>query len=88
MNDVYPIEEVTWYCGCIIAGSYIEAYHPERVVRQMGHIQNIPKVPIWPKTKIRDRNGRNYKVEHSITHVFLNDWQSHFLYEKHRGEKT
>lgn len=82
MNDVYPIEEVTWYSGCIIAGSYIEAYHPERVVRQMGHVQKIPKVPILPNVRVRDRSGRNYKVEHSLAQVFLNDWESHLLHKK------
>ncbi|MCI25722.1 putative IMP dehydrogenase/GMP reductase [Trifolium medium] len=41
-----PFEDISWYTGRIMCGSaMICPYLPERVLRQYGHVQSIPRHP-------------------------------------------
>ena len=46
--DLAAIEEVSMYRGTIQIGPCIEPYHPDRVARQFGRVQQIPVEPIRP----------------------------------------
>ena len=43
----------------------VEAYHPERVLRQFGILQRIPGPPLLPAHVSRLRTGAGYKVKFS-----------------------
>ena len=40
-----PFEDVSFYSGYIRCGPIMHAYLPERVLRQLGHVQGIPRSP-------------------------------------------
>lgn len=84
----YPIKEITWFSGCLPCMDIVEAYHPERVVRQMGRVQGIPRPPMVPNVKVRKGDGSYYKVEHTHDHCYLENWRSHLLEEAARGNKV
>jgi len=44
----------------------VEAYHPERVLRQFGIVQRIPGPPLIPAHVSRLRTGAGYKVKFSF----------------------
>ena len=41
----HPLEDICWYSGYIRCGSFMHAHLPERVLRQFGHVQGIPRGP-------------------------------------------
>ena len=43
----------------------VEAYHPERVLRQFGIVQRIPGAPLIPAHVSRLRTAAGYKVKFS-----------------------
>ncbi|MCI54958.1 serine/threonine-protein phosphatase 7 long form-like protein, partial [Trifolium medium] len=40
-----PLEDICYYSGWLRCGNLIVMYLPERVLRQFGHIQTIPRLP-------------------------------------------
>ncbi|KAL3653327.1 hypothetical protein CASFOL_003008 [Castilleja foliolosa] len=42
----YPFSEVSFYSGYLSAHDVVEPYYPERVLRQFGYIQTIPRDPV------------------------------------------
>jgi hypothetical protein len=41
-----PFQDCSWYSGWIMCGTYMIFPHlPERVLRQYGHVQSIPRAP-------------------------------------------
>ncbi|GAU10727.1 hypothetical protein TSUD_424340, partial [Trifolium subterraneum] len=41
-----PFQDISWYSGWIMCGSSMICPHlPERVLRQYGHVQSIPRAP-------------------------------------------
>lgn len=70
-----PENDVCWFYGCIRTLDIEEVYHPNRVVRQLGHVQSIPQSPIPPKVSNRSGKGKQYNV----THDSRDDDFIHFL---------
>jgi len=45
-RDVTPFQDMCWYSGWIMAGKQKMVRHlPERVVRQYGYVQKVPRPP-------------------------------------------
>lgn len=80
MKNFYKFEEVTWFSGCLPCLDIVESYHPERVVRQMGRVQGIPKDVIKPTIRKSKACGTSHD------HCLLTDWKSHVLHDDHRGD--
>ncbi|KAK1257272.1 hypothetical protein QJS04_geneDACA022925 [Acorus gramineus] len=62
-RDSYPLQEYSFFKGCLVANRISEPYLPDRYLRQLGHVQSIPREPIQPdgKTK-RPRLASSYRV--------------------------
>jgi hypothetical protein len=69
-----PFEDISWYSGWIMCGRTIICPHlPERVLRQYGHVQSIPRDPALSASPLlksfqiechfRDYTVRNYVTE-------------------------
>ncbi|XP_021737764.1 protein MAIN-LIKE 1-like [Chenopodium quinoa] len=56
----------TLFTGCIQYRSIIEPYMPDRVVRQLGFVQDIPRSIISPEKAKRPTNLKMYRVEFSF----------------------
>ncbi len=46
---------------------------PERVIRQLGYVQYIPRAPLTPVTQFRGKNAHKYFVERPIAET-CNCW--------------
>lgn len=68
-------DDICWFYGCIRTMEIVETYHPNRVVRQFGHIQSIPQSPIPPTKSARSGNAREY----SVTYASRDDDFIHFV---------
>ncbi|XP_021768509.1 protein MAIN-LIKE 1-like [Chenopodium quinoa] len=55
----------TPFIGCIQYRSIIEPYMPDRVVRQLGFVQEIPRTIIRPEKAKRPTNLKMYRVDFS-----------------------
>lgn len=72
---------VTYYTGCIRYRKIIEPYMPDRVTRQVGLIQTIPRDPIRPDVACRAVSVKQYKVKFSPQAT--KDWENFIACEQH-----
>ncbi|XP_052178680.1 protein MAIN-LIKE 1-like [Diospyros lotus] len=63
----HPLHEIAFFSRCLKCGGVIEPYHPERVLRQFGHKQNIPPPPLSPIEAKRGRATATYKGESAVS---------------------
>ncbi|OVA07425.1 Aminotransferase-like [Macleaya cordata] len=68
----FPLHELAFYSGFLRCHNVIEPYHPDRVMRQFGLVQSIPRPPI------------KKKVVHDIVSHQWDNWTSQLLVQ--RGE--
>ncbi|XP_021730494.1 protein MAIN-LIKE 1-like [Chenopodium quinoa] len=61
--DVARRVPATLFFGCIQYQAIIEPYMPDRVVRQLGFVQDIPRTIIRPEKAKRSTNLKMYRVE-------------------------
>ena len=83
-----PRQEVTFFVGCLAAADVIEPYMPDRALRQVGHVQSIPEVPL-PQRLDRgvDMTRRTRDLLHSHTEYFT-AWDTHVLRQERRGRRA
>ena len=62
-----PILDIAFFSGCLKCIDVVEPYHPERVLRQFGRIQMIPRTPLAPTRASRGSTVGSY----CIVYVFL-----------------
>jgi hypothetical protein len=70
------VDEVFFFSGFIRCGTYIHPHLPERVLRQFGHLQSIPRLPPAPCTSIAD-------VDHA-----WGQYPAHIISEVARGPQA
>ncbi|KAK1268112.1 hypothetical protein QJS04_geneDACA006955 [Acorus gramineus] len=59
---------------------------PERFLRQLGHLQAIPKEPTRPDEKTRrPRTASSYRVTYGGSVTYMEQWEDHLLGAKSRG---
>ncbi|CAI9108889.1 OLC1v1008591C1 [Oldenlandia corymbosa var. corymbosa] len=63
----------TIFSGWIMYHDFQEPYMPERVLRQLGYVQYIPRAPLTPVTQFRGKNAHKYFVERPIAET-CNCW--------------
>ncbi|XP_052179873.1 protein MAIN-LIKE 1-like [Diospyros lotus] len=81
----HPLHEIAFFSGCLKCGGVIEPYHPERVLRQFGHRQNIPPPPLSPIEAKRGRATTTYKVIYDFINDSWSRWDFHLLPAHRRG---
>jgi hypothetical protein len=73
--DFHKDYRVSLYWGVIRYQKIQEAYMPERVTRQYGFIQQIPRNPIQPLRVKRDMNPKSYILAY---HLVDCNWASRY----------
>ncbi|CAJ2646660.1 protein MAIN-LIKE 1-like isoform X2 [Trifolium pratense] len=76
-----PFQDISWYTGWIMCGSAIINPHlPERVLRQFGHVQSIPRHP-----DVSAKAGMN---RFTIADAFASYLTANYVTEEMRGPKV
>ncbi|KAL3652583.1 hypothetical protein CASFOL_002264 [Castilleja foliolosa] len=73
----FPLSSVTYYHGCISAHDVVEPYNPDRVLRQFGYIQTIPRDPV--RAGDIPRGDSRAKVLLSSLAPYYDMWRGHVL---------
>jgi len=85
-RDAHPFHEVSYYCGLLVSFDVVEAYYPERVLRQFGRLQTIPTMPMIPHLlNARGKTSQAYKVAYSVNAWTHDNWRNHLLNDKLRS---
>ncbi|GAU10556.1 hypothetical protein TSUD_423620, partial [Trifolium subterraneum] len=80
-RHIRPFEDICWYSGWIMCGSaMICPYLPERVLRQFGHVQSIPRHP--------DESAKVGLNRFTIGEAFANYLVENYVTEEMRGPIT
>ncbi|XP_021761314.1 uncharacterized protein LOC110726158 [Chenopodium quinoa] len=53
----------TLYTGLIQYREIVEAYMPQRCLRQLGFVQVVPPPPAWPSKAVRSASSKEYVVQ-------------------------
>ncbi|KAK9087523.1 hypothetical protein Syun_029917 [Stephania yunnanensis] len=57
---------MAFYSGKIKYMDVVEPYHPERILRQFGHVQSIPDPPYGPLEAHRGPFANKYSVKYGF----------------------
>ncbi|GAU50435.1 hypothetical protein TSUD_134900 [Trifolium subterraneum] len=80
-RHIRPFEDISWYSGWIMCGSaMISPYLPERVLRQFGHVQSIPRHP--------DESAKAGLNRFTIGEAFANYLVENYVTEEMRGPRA
>jgi hypothetical protein len=63
----------------------IEPYHPDRILRQFGRIQTIPRDPSAVGSFRRGRVSNQYRVLYQYVGGMWETWQDHVLHQNNRS---
>ncbi|GAU41518.1 hypothetical protein TSUD_302570 [Trifolium subterraneum] len=75
-----PFQDISWYSGWIMCGSSMICPHlPERVLRQYGHVQSIPRAP-----GVSAKAGMNHFSIQDAFDEYLNE---NYVTEEMRGPR-
>ncbi|RZC85969.1 hypothetical protein C5167_026635 [Papaver somniferum] len=77
-RNFFPIRNIVWYTGLIVCIGVLEPYYPERVLRQLGRCQRIPRSPICTHTVVGTREGSFVSV-YSCAQDYWTSWQDKLL---------
>ncbi|KAK9104986.1 hypothetical protein Scep_021830 [Stephania cephalantha] len=66
----------------------VEPYHPERILRQFGHVQSIPDPPYWPLEAHRGPSALKYSVKYGFQADNWERWRNNLLAPEVRGENA
>lgn len=76
-----------WFFGCLSLDTISEPYHPNRVVRQFGRVQDKPCAPICPQFSSRKKTKSYIARYDTRDSAFLN-FKEYLLDEEMRGPKA
>jgi len=63
----------------------VEPHHPDRVLRQFGRVQIIPRSPLEPLRATRAAHATKYQVHHKLADQTWEEWEDHLLAERNRS---
>lgn len=89
--DIRPdgvVHPMAFYSGTLKYMDIVEPYHPERFLRQLGHVQGIPDPPYRPSEALRGKNVMKYKAKYAFVPENWERWRNHLLSPEVRGEKS
>ena len=82
----YHRPEVTFYIGCLRCFEVVEPYHPDRVLRQFGHVQTIPAAPLGPGQHRRGGSAQRQRARwHEAVRGYFETWDNHLFTDDRRG---
>ncbi|KAL3649772.1 hypothetical protein CASFOL_006175 [Castilleja foliolosa] len=70
----FPLSDISYYSGCLSAHDVVEPYYPERVLRQFGFVQTIPRDPVE-----LSRHDSRAKAFLSAQAAYFDRWRDHVL---------
>ncbi|KAK9133268.1 hypothetical protein Scep_012796 [Stephania cephalantha] len=79
---------MAFYSGTIKYMDVVEPYHPERILRQFGHVQSIPDPPYRPLEAHRGPFANKYSVKYGFQQDNWERWRNHLLAPEVRGDKA
>lgn len=88
MKGAPPVHDIAFYIGSMRYMDIIEPHNPNRVLRQMGYIQRIPRAPYRAIDADRNRFAHAYMVKYSYDPQFWEDWPGHLESVERRGQKA
>ncbi|KAK1258499.1 hypothetical protein QJS04_geneDACA017288 [Acorus gramineus] len=89
IRDWSSMQEYVFYKGCLVANRVFEPYMPDRMLRQLGHIQTIPLDPTRPDQRTRrPRAASGYKVSYGGNVEHMEQWENGLLGPKTRGSQV
>ena len=74
-----PFLDIAFYSGCLNCMDVVEPYHPERVLRQFGRIQTIPRAPLAPERATRGSTAASYRIRYLYHAQEWDRWEDHLL---------
>ncbi|KAK9148446.1 hypothetical protein Scep_007203 [Stephania cephalantha] len=66
----------------------VEPYHPERILRQLGHMQSILDPPYRPLKAVRGPFALKYSFKYGFQQDNWERWHNHLLPHEVQGEKV
>ncbi|KAK9088917.1 hypothetical protein Scep_027999 [Stephania cephalantha] len=82
------VQAMAFYSGTIKYMDVVEPYHPERILRQFGHVQSIPDPPYRPLEAHRGPSANKYSVKYGFQQDNWERWRNHLLAPEVRGDKA
>ena len=79
LRDDRPFLEIAFFSGCLKCMDVVEPYHPERVLRQFGRIQTIPRAPLAPARASRGPTAGSYRIAYDFLDQIWEQWEDHVL---------
>ncbi|KAK9088768.1 hypothetical protein Scep_027850 [Stephania cephalantha] len=73
------VQAMAFYSGKIKYMDVVEPYHPERILRQFGHVQSIPDPPYRPLEAHRGPLANKYSVKYGFEQDNWERWRNHVL---------
>ncbi|KAK9169113.1 hypothetical protein Syun_001253 [Stephania yunnanensis] len=87
-RDNGAVHTMTFYSGTLKYMDVVEPYHPERILRQFGHVQSIPDPPYRPLEAHRGPSANKYSVKYEFQQDNWERWRNHLLAPEVRGDKA
>ncbi|KAK1325756.1 hypothetical protein QJS10_CPA01g01826 [Acorus calamus] len=87
VRDRRPLEEFTFFKGCLCINNISEPYMSDRDFRQLGHVQIIPGTPIQPQRDVRrNQSATSYRVDYPGSVQLVEQWVDSVLSSRTRGD--
>lgn len=84
-RQAHPFHEITYFTGMLKCFDVVEPYCPERVLRQFGSVQTIPKAPCVLPRSTRATHASVNKVLYEYIDGMWDGWQNHVLHQNNRS---
>ncbi|PRQ32170.1 putative protein-serine/threonine phosphatase [Rosa chinensis] len=84
-REAHPLLEITFYTGMLKCLDIVEPYYPDRVLRQFGRVQTIPRNPYTPSRVRRVSDSKSYKVVYEYFDGLWQRWRDHVLADANRS---
>ncbi|KAK9157473.1 hypothetical protein Scep_004047 [Stephania cephalantha] len=87
-RDNGVVHAMAFYSGILKYMDVVEPYHPERILRQFGHVQSIPDPPYSPLEAHRGPSALKYSVKYGFQQDNWERWRNHLLAPEVHDEKA
>ncbi|KAM0958032.1 hypothetical protein ACFX13_023777 [Malus domestica] len=84
-KQAQPFHEITYFTGMLKCFDVVEPYCPERVLRQFGRVQTIPKAPCVLPRSTRATHASVNKLLYEYIDGMWDGWQNHVLHQNNRS---
>lgn len=88
LRDKFPLKDVTYFYGCIRMMDVVEPYHPDRVLRQFGYVQTIPRYPLVADIVERGETAQKYRIFWAALGDLFDIRDSFVLSTQRRGRRA